>query len=423
MSSFGSLKQLEDYLYGFIPEKNDKKVNKDSLTGISTLMNCLDNPQKDLKIIHVAGTSGKTSTCYYIADLLMRSGCKVVLTISPHVISITERFQIDGKPVSEKLLLKYMSEFLNIIEGDNIKPTYFEILSAFSFWLFKKQNVDFAVIETGVGGLYDTTNIANKEDKICVITDIGYDHMNILGDTIEKIAGQKAGIIHQNNKVFMYDQGEEINNIFRNKANDSNAHIEFLDQKELSHIYRHNNQDISLFQIRNWLLARRVTDYISKNNKLNKLADKDIIESLNLKIPGRMEEIIYNSTKLIFDGAHNSQKMVALVSSIKSMYPSSKLNLIVSFKSSKTSKEMLESLKPITSKLIITNFDSYQKFPLESKNANFVYNEAKELGFKNIEINSKWHEILNNLNENEMYLITGSFYLVSVIQKYLYSFR
>jgi dihydrofolate synthase/folylpolyglutamate synthase len=154
------------------------------------------NPQDHLRVIHLAGTSGKTSTSYYIAGLLKAGGMKVGLTVSPHVTAITERVQINNIPLSETEFCRYMSEFLPLVTADEERlPSYFEVMMVFALWVFDKSNVDYAVVETGLGGLHDSSNICRRTDKICIITDIGVDHTHVLGDTIEKIATHKAGII------------------------------------------------------------------------------------------------------------------------------------------------------------------------------------------------------------------------------------
>ena len=170
------------------------------------LLSAVGNPHKKLKTIHIAGTSGKTSTSYYIAALLKASGQRTGMTVSPHVDSITERLQIDGSPVSDDLFCSYLSEFLDLITDVDPQPSYFELMIAFVLWVFARENLDYVVLETGMGGLFDGTNVVTRSDKICVITDIGLDHTQILGNNVEQIAAQKAGIIHKGNHVFTYKQ-------------------------------------------------------------------------------------------------------------------------------------------------------------------------------------------------------------------------
>ena len=140
---------------------------------IIPLMALAGNPQDRLKTVHIAGTSGKTSTSYYIAALLGAAGKTVGLTVSPHVDSITERIQINGQPLPDAEFCQELETFLDIVKQAPQPPSYFELLYAFALWVFGRRHVDYAVIETGMGGLYDATNVATRADKVCVITDIG----------------------------------------------------------------------------------------------------------------------------------------------------------------------------------------------------------------------------------------------------------
>jgi len=202
------------------------------------------NPQDSLKVIHVAGTSGKTSTCYYITDLLVRSGMKVGLTVSPHMDSIAERAQVNGKSLPDDVFCDYFSEFMNLIESAPEMPTYFELMMVFAYWVFQKEKVDYAVVETGLGGLHDSSNIASRPDKLCVLTDIGLDHMHVLGRTIKEIAMQKVGIVKPSNTVVMHTQSNEVMNVVQDYVASRRGDLDFSVVDENL-----------LFQQRNWRLA------------------------------------------------------------------------------------------------------------------------------------------------------------------------
>ncbi|MCA9326649.1 hypothetical protein KC976_03555, partial [Candidatus Saccharibacteria bacterium] len=168
---------------------------KYTLDNMCALMDHIGSPQEKIRVVHVAGTSGKTSTSYYAAALLRAAGLQVGLSVSPHVDQINERLQINGQPLSEAEFCQVLTEFLNAIKDAPVKPSYFELLTAMAFWEYARRGVDAAVMEVGLGGLLDATNVISRRDKICLITDIGLDHTEILGDTLVEIAQQKAGII------------------------------------------------------------------------------------------------------------------------------------------------------------------------------------------------------------------------------------
>lgn len=170
------------------------------LERISSLLSLIGNPQKQLKCIHVAGTNGKGSVCATIASVLSAAGYKTGLYTSPHIVSYTERIKINNKPINEDKFARLVFEICNIAEKNGIEPTEFEVLTAVMFKYFCDAGVDVCVIETGLGGRFDATNVI--ETPLCsVITSISKDHTERLGDTIEKIAFEKAGIIKENSKV------------------------------------------------------------------------------------------------------------------------------------------------------------------------------------------------------------------------------
>ncbi len=190
---FYSYVEVRDWLESFIPLVYGK--SEFGLVRIENLLKKLGNPEKKFKSIHVGGTSGKGSTAFYVLRLLEFSGYKVGLHISPHLNYIGERMQINGKNISVKRLVSLVNEIKPVVDEiiskqPQITPSYFEILVAISFLYFAKEKVDLAVVEVGLGGRLDATNVLSPE--VSVITNIGKDHTEILGDTVEKIAREKA---------------------------------------------------------------------------------------------------------------------------------------------------------------------------------------------------------------------------------------
>jgi len=210
-----------DWLYTQLPmyQRIGKQAFKKDLTNTLILLEALDNPHQDLKFVHVAGTNGKGSTCHMLASCLSQAGYKTGLYTSPHLKSFTERIQIDFQPIPEQ----DVCEFVNLIQSTDldISPSFFEMTVAMAFWFFKKQTVDIAVIETGLGGRLDSTNVINP--LVAVITRIGLDHMDMLGDTIELIAAEKAGIIKKNTPVVIAVNQPEIQSVFEEKAESLDA--------------------------------------------------------------------------------------------------------------------------------------------------------------------------------------------------------
>jgi len=177
-----SIKDAEQLLLTYSPEKQAGETY--TLGRMRLFMERLGNPQNDIPAVHIAGTSGKTSTAYYVRAMLEAHGKKTGLTTSPHITSVAERVQIGGKPLDDATFLSYLNEFLALIaRWPDIRPTYFELLTAFAYWVFKQESVDYMVIEVGLGGLLDATNVIDTE-KVCVITPIA--SLRRLGWTIPK---------------------------------------------------------------------------------------------------------------------------------------------------------------------------------------------------------------------------------------------
>jgi dihydrofolate synthase/folylpolyglutamate synthase len=204
------------FLYNSLPvfHREGKKAYKPGLDNIASLCAQLDNPQHSFKSLHIAGTNGKGSSSHFIASILQEHGFKVGLYTSPHLKSFTERIKINGIEVSKDWVSSFVSEKKNIIQ--EVSPSFFEWTVAMAFCYFKEQKVDWAIIETGLGGRLDSTNIIMPFG--CLITNIGYDHQDILGNSLEEIAFEKAGIIKQGIPVTISEYQPEISDIFIKKA-------------------------------------------------------------------------------------------------------------------------------------------------------------------------------------------------------------
>ena len=386
------------------------------------LMRHLGNPEEAYPIIHIAGTSGKTSTTYYTAALLHATGQKIGYTVSPHVDSMCERVQILGAEFGEAEFLDYMGEFLEIIDNIPNKPSWFELLVGFAFWVFAKQNVDYAVVETGLGGLHDSTNVAKASSKICVITDIGIDHQRILGDNVASIAQQKAGIIHESNVTLMYEQDRDIMQMIEQK----------IAQTEGSKLFVHKEQDLEQaysgqflpdlpdFQHRNWLLSYAAYRHLVERDLLQPASAQELLQTQSIVVPARMEKRRVNdSTTVIMDGAHNEAKMRAFVESFASEYPDKRVPILLALKKDKHPEHIAPILKRIASKVIVTSFSVSQDWPIESQNPTELATLLKDSGLDNISAINDPVEAFNSLlsSHNATVIVTGSFYLISQLRK------
>lgn len=377
-------------------------------------MEYLGQPQEKFKTVHIAGTSGKTSTCYYTAALLAASGKKVGLTVSPHVTAINERVQINGRPVPEAEFCQALTEFLGIIEKVPIEPSWFEVMVAFAYWYFARQKVDYAVVEVGLGGLLDGTNVIKRADKVCIITDIGFDHMHILGKTLPEIAEQKAGIIHEGNTVLTYRQSPEVMEVIEGYSHSQRADLQVIEPLATYDFW----EAMPDYQRRNWSLAFRVYQYLRERDSLTDLSSEALQATLKISVPGRMDILKYGGKIIIMDGAHNAQKMSAFASSFKQLYPGVRPAVLLSLKKGKEAQEVAAILGPLTDRLVITRFSIAQDTPVisikpeELKKVFAAYMEAVSI---EADQSKALQKVLNG--PEDVIIITGSLYLLSQVKE------
>lgn len=410
--------EIESLLMPFIEGHKGDSIEGDALRRMYDLMLATGNPHQRLKAVHIAGTSGKTSTAYYLAAMLNSAKVTVGLTVSPHVDSITERLQIDGEPLSDKKFQHYLKLFLDMAAKSTSTPTYFELLYGFAVWVFAELEVDYAVVETGIGGMFDATNVLRREDKICVITDIGFDHMDLLGSELIQIAAQKAGIMHSGSIAATYEKPADIMEVLYKRAADVGAQLVKISEQEIEN-YRFD-PTMPDYQKRNWTLAKRVFDIIAKRDGLESTTE-DITKTQHTYIPGRMDVTKRSGVTLIMDGAHNAQKIKALVESIVNLYPAQQAVVLIALKLSKDLEGIAEALRPIANKVIVTEFISDEYLRAQAVPAQVLLSKLQDGGLENVisEPNPyKAYDLAHRYSEG-LILITGSFYLLSQLREYI----
>ena len=219
-----------DYLFSKLPmyQRQGVAAYKADIGNIVAAAKYLGNPHTQFKSIHIAGTNGKGSTAHMLTSVLQEAGYKVGLYTSPHLKDFRERIKINGEKISENSVIKFVDQ--NKIAFENISMSFFEFTVAMAFDYFADQQVDIAIIETGLGGRLDSTNILNPE--LTIITNIGLDHTNLLGNTLEKIAAEKGGIIKENTPIIIGRKQKETNTIFQNIAKEKNAHLMYSEPQQ-----------------------------------------------------------------------------------------------------------------------------------------------------------------------------------------------
>lgn len=382
-----------------------------TLGRMKKLLAALDNPQDKLKIIHVAGTSGKTSTCYYIAAMLTQAGRKVGLTVSPHVDEINERLQLDLLPLTETEYCHVLTEFLELITPLPVQPTYFELLVAMAFWYFERERVDYAVIEVGLGGLLDSTNVGSPVDKIAIITDIGLDHERILGTTLAEITAQKAGIIKSGDVVFCYQQAEEVSGVIRDRSGRARAELYEITYDPIATAV----SSLPRFQQRNWQLAAQVYDYVVERDGLKRLTSEQLKFTQATYIPGRMEIITYKGKIIVLDGAHNPQKMTALTTSLRYIYTNQPIAALVAFKAGKDVRKTLNVVELTAVHVIATQFSETHGMQHTAATTETIVAAAASEKVESIPRLSEAFRALLSRPEPVL-LVTGSFHLIQKVR-------
>ncbi|MBK8312033.1 MAG: hypothetical protein IPL04_15105 [Chitinophagaceae bacterium] len=234
--------QTTEYLFSRLPmfSRIGAAAYKADLTNTIELCNALDNPQQKFKTVHVAGTNGKGSVSHMLAAILQTAGYKTGLYTSPHLKDFRERIKIDGKMVSEEFVIDFTNKIKPQIE--KLEPSFFEITVAMAFEYFAQEKVDIAIIETGMGGRLDSTNIITPE--VSVITNIGYDHMQFLGDTLEKIAAEKAGIIKPRIPVVIGEVTNKTKPVFEMTAFEKASPISIASKNRMISDFHWENNEL-----------------------------------------------------------------------------------------------------------------------------------------------------------------------------------
>lgn len=419
-----------EYLYSQLPvfQKIGKKAIKPKLTNITALLNELGNPQNDFKSIHIAGTNGKGSSSHFMASVLMESGYKVGLYTSPHLKDFRERFRINGQMVEKSFVVDFVENHLELIK--KIEPSFFELSVALAFKLFSIQKVDIAVVEVGLGGRFDSTNIISKI-IFSLITNIGFDHMDVLGDTLPQIAFEKAGIIKKKVPVVVSEYNAETYPVFLSEAqkNSSELHLaaenfEVISETDslesLNLVIKHRKSN-ELFEIesgligeyqkqniigllQSYFLLNKLGYSISKENFLAGI--KKVVENTQLK--GRWQ-IIGHSPIVICDTGHNEHALKITLKKLQEK-PIGVLHFILGFVKDKDLDKVL-SLLPKNAKYYFTTFNSFRALK-----ATELQEKAQKFGIKSEifeDVNAALFQVKLLTQPNDIIFVGGSTYLVA----------
>ncbi len=402
---------------------------KKDITNTVLLCNSIGDPQNKIKTIHVAGTNGKGSTSHMLAAIFQQCGYKTGLYTSPHLKDFRERIKVDGKMIAKDFIVSFVEKTKEISES--IKPSFFELTVAMMLDYFARKQVDIAIVETGLGGRLDSTNIVMPE--LSIITNIGYDHMNILGNTLEEIAFEKAGIIKENIPVVIGETLSETKQIFLSAAQKNQAEIVFaeklftiIDSKlcidkldvEMKNIKTQQIKNYTLdlngiYQQKNLCTVVTATEVLKKagyffdEHKMHAaLSQVKILNGLH----GRWD-VIHRKPLIVLDVAHNEDGIKQLLSQLK-LFSYKQLHIVFGVVKDKDVKKIL-SLLPETAIYYFTKAQIMRALPEDE-----LLEKAKQYNLKGTyfaNVTMALATAKKNAEKNDMILVCGSVYLIGEV--------
>lgn len=342
-----TFEETVQYLYSRLPvyQRTGGAAYKANLNNTLALDSYFNHPHNAFKCIHIAGTNGKGSTSHMLTSILMEAGYKVGLYTSPHLLDMRERIKVNGEMVSKEFVVDFVASNTQIIE--KVEPSFFELMVLMSFCYFRDQQVDIAVIETGLGGRLDSTNIITPE--VSVITNIGLDHTQFLGETLPKIAGEKAGIIKPSVPVVIGRSQQETQSVFISKAKKCDSEILFADKNEkfnvisncqiqesLRHIEFKSDKNLvscdllGVYQIENIITALTTCDVLNKKNiNISNSAIQNGLKTVikNTGLLGRWQKV-NDAPQTYCDTGHNADGLLQIVNQL-SQLTYNKLHIVI----------------------------------------------------------------------------------------------
>lgn len=388
----------------------------------------LGNPQTKIQAVHVAGTNGKGSTIAFLTSLLGQEGRQVGTFTSPFITRFNERIALNGQPISDEAVANLVTQVRPVVEKmDQTElggPLEFEIVTAMMFLYFAQHPVDVVLVEVGIGGLYDSTNVFTP--LVSVITNVGWDHMALLGNTLPEIAQQKAGIIKPHVPVVTGVQVPEALTVIKRVANEQRAPLMVLDddfkltgdpadfESNDCHVSNIKSGLLGVYQLKNLAVAIQAAVVLSRQRGWKLSADQIRRASLQARWPGRME-IMQQAPLVVLDGAHNLPGVQALKQSLQTYWQDRPIHILAAILDDKLFQPMIDELLTIpNAQLTLTNFQN----PLHRQvvqPAELVANEARQINYE-----ANWRTALRQLikqaNPRDVVIITGSLYFVSEVR-------
>ncbi len=413
------------YIHGTL-----KFGSKLGLHNITCLLDLMENPHKKLKYVHVAGTNGKGSTTAFISSILVESGYTVGIFTSPYLQRFTERIKVNQDEISPEDLARITAFVKNkvdiMLENGQNHPTEFEIVTAIAFQYYYEMHCDIVVLEVGLGGRFDSTNVIESPEA-AVITTISYDHMNILGDTLPKIAYEKAGIIKEKCDVLLYPQAPEVEEVFEAVCKEKEARLTPVDLRGIKSgsfsihgqafdYKEYRELEISLLgehQIKNAVMA--INTVLLLKAKGYNIPEGAIREGLRkAKWPGRLEVVSANPLVLI-DGAHNTEGAKVMASALQKYFPDKKKIFIFGVLKDKDYKSLVEAIAPLAHGFIAVTPNSERALPAHELEA-FLKKYCENVS-RNDTIKEAVAKAMESWTPDQLICAFGSLYYIGEVRE------
>lgn len=412
----------------FVFSIRNENYKQTPLDLVADILNDLGNPQNNIKTIHLAGSNGKGSTLNAIHSILKEHNLKVGVFTSPHIHHVNERIIVNGQPIDEDTLLKHFNTIIEISEKKyNKYPTFFGMMVIISYLYFDEQQVDVALMESGIGGRRDSTNVITP--LVSVITTVSYDHTDVLGETIQEIASEKAGIIKEGVPIVSSVKNPEAQLVIRETAEEKNAPLQQLeDHMKVSNVRlengyqlfdleigedRYENIELSMFgihQAENAALAvtavKTLTDYFDIQT------DKIYAGLKKAKWAGRFERF---GEHIVIDGAHNPEGMTMLLQTLAAVYPDYNYHFLYAALEEKDNASSVAMVDQVATDITFTSFNHAGASTKETIMDYSSHTEKSAV--------DDWKEVIHHFyhthEDSDVLVITGSLYFMSEVREYL----
>ena len=396
------------------------KGTKDGLQRTRELLSLLGNPQKDLRFVHVAGTNGKGSTCAMLASILQAAGYRTGLYTSPFVNRFNERITLNGKPIPDQDLVDVFERIRPIVDGMPNQPSEFELITCAAMLYYKEQRCDVVVLEVGMGGEFDSTNVIDTP-LLTVITAMGYDHMKYLGDTMTEIASAKAGIIKPGGTTLIYGENPEADNVFRDTCQRVGSRLVVTDHSRITdHAHTLQGHDLSFgqychirlpligsHQVKNAAVVLTAVEELKKAGL--SIPDGAVYEGMaTVRWPARME-LLSEKPVFLLDGGHNPHGFQAAARTMKELFPDEQMTVMMGVMADKDHGDMIRQLLPQTKRFITVRPDSPRAMSAEA-----LAEEIRSLGgeAEPVEtVQSGVEKMLAEAEPEDVLLAIGSLYM------------